>query len=150
MRTFGMWMAQYGISHQNRTNIIIHKFCVPLIMWSVMGMLWVIPTPSFMSQYSINFTTLVSLGAMAFYFKLSKKYFFFMIPVFGVMYYAAHIVHQGGNLLKISIGVFVISWIFQFIGHKIEGKKPSFIEDLAFLLIGPLWVTKAIFRIDDD
>lgn len=149
MRTFGMWMAEYGVSHQNRTNIIIHKICVPLIMWSVMGLLWVIPVPSLLSQYNLNITSLVALGAMAFYFKLSKKYFLFMIPVFSLMYYAAYAVEKTGHLLEISIGVFVVSWIFQFIGHKIEGKKPSFIQDLAFLLIGPLWVTKAIFRIED-
>lgn len=149
MRTFGMWMAEYGVSHQNRTNIIIHKICVPLIMWSVMGLLWVIPVPSLFSQYNLNITSFVALGAMAFYFKLSKKYFLFMIPVFSLMYYAAYAVEKTGHLLEISIGVFVVSWIFQFIGHKIEGKKPSFIQDLAFLLIGPLWVTKAIFRIED-
>lgn len=149
MRTFGMWMAEYGVSHQNRTNIIIHKICVPLIMWSVMGLLWVIPVPSLLSQYNLNITSFVALGAMAFYFKLSKKYFLFMIPVFSLMYYAAYAVEKTGHLLEISIGVFVVSWIFQFIGHKIEGKKPSFIQDLAFLLIGPLWVTKAIFRIED-
>lgn len=149
MRTFGMWMAEYGVSHQNRTNIIIHKICVPLIMWSVMGLLWVIPVPNFLAQYNLNITSFVALGAMAFYFKLSKKYFLFMIPVFSLLYYAAYAVDKTGHLLEISIGVFVISWIFQFIGHKIEGKKPSFIQDLAFLLIGPLWVTKAIFRIED-
>lgn len=149
MRTFGMWMAEYGISHQNRTNIIIHKICVPLIMWSVMGLLWVIPVPSFMSDLNINITTIVMIGAMLFYLKLSRKYFFFMIPVFASMYYLTYIVDQTGKLLPISIGVFIVSWIFQFIGHKIEGKKPSFIQDLAFLLIGPLWVTKAIFRIED-
>lgn len=149
MRTFGMWMAEYGISHQNRTNIIIHKICVPLIMWSVMGLLWVIPVPSFMSDLNINITTIVMIGAMLFYLKLSRKYFLFMIPVFTSMYYLTYIVDQTGKLLPISIGVFIVSWIFQFIGHKIEGKKPSFIQDLAFLLIGPLWVTKAIFRIED-
>lgn len=149
MRTFGMWMAEYGVSHQNKTNIIIHKICVPLIMWSVIGILWTIPVPTIMQNLNINIATIVSIGAMLFYLKLSRKYFFFMIPVFGVMYYVAYLIAQTGYLLETSIIVFIISWIFQFIGHKIEGKKPSFIQDLAFLLIGPLWVTKAIFRLED-
>ena len=149
MRTIGNWFSEYGVSHQNKTNIIIHKICVPLIMWSVIGLLWVIPTPSFMSDLSINFATLAVIGAMIFYLFLSRKYFVFMIPVFGLMYYVAYLLAPTGNLLTISLMVFVVSWIFQFIGHKIEGKKPSFFQDLAFLLIGPLWVTKSIFRLED-
>jgi uncharacterized membrane protein YGL010W len=50
-----------------------------------------------------------------------------------------------GFLLQASIAVFVVSWIFQFWGHKIEGKKPSFATDLAFLLIGPMWVQRFVF-----
>lgn len=149
MRTVGNWLSEYGVSHQNKTNIIIHKICVPLIMWSVIGLLWVIPTPSFMSELSINFATLSVIGAMIFYLILSKKYFFFMIPVFGLMYYVTYLLAPTGNLLTISLMVFIVSWILQFIGHKIEGKKPSFFQDLAFLLIGPLWVAKAIFRLED-
>jgi len=149
MRTFGQWMSEYGVSHQNRTNIIIHKFCVPLIMWSVVGLLWLIPTPSFMQELHLNFATIALIGAMGFYFSISKKYFLFMVPVVGFLYYITYLISQTEYLLISSIVVFAFSWIVQFIGHKIEGKKPSFIQDLAFLLIGPLWVTKAIFRLED-
>lgn len=46
----------------------------------------------------------------------------------------------------IYLAVFVITWIFQFIGHKIEGKKPSFLKDLQFLLIGPIWLLGFILK----
>jgi len=51
----------------------------------------------------------------------------------------------GLPLLWIAIGVFVVAWIGQFIGHQIEGKKPSFFKDLQFLLIGPAWVVFKFF-----
>jgi len=50
------------------------------------------------------------------------------------------------TVLPLSIAVFVVAWIGQFIGHKIEGKKPSFLDDLRFLLIGPLFVLGFLYR----
>ena len=50
---------------------------------------------------------------------------------------------------KIAVGLvalFVVGWIIQFVGHKIEGQKPSFFEDLQFLLIGPLWLLSDVYR----
>ena len=44
------------------------------------------------------------------------------------------------------MAIFVLAWIGQFIGHKIEGEKPSFFEDLQFLLIGPDWLLGAIYQ----
>jgi uncharacterized membrane protein YGL010W len=63
-------------------------------------------------------------------------------------YYEAQQVGQNGRaaLWRFCSFVFIISWIAQFWGHKIEGKKPSFLQDLAFLLIGPLWVTRFLYK----
>ena len=47
---------------------------------------------------------------------------------------------------KTAIAVFVIAWIAQFIGHKHEGRKPSFLTDLTYLLIGPAWVVAKVLR----
>ena len=49
-------------------------------------------------------------------------------------------------VLPLSLAIFVLAWIGQFIGHKIEGKKPSFLDDLRFLLIGPLFVLSFLYR----
>jgi uncharacterized membrane protein YGL010W len=70
-----------------------------------------------------------------------------MLPMFAGFLWLAKIVQGQGNLLITSIFIFIVSWIFQFIGHKIEGKKPSFLKDLLFLLVGPLWVVKSLFRL---
>jgi uncharacterized membrane protein YGL010W len=140
-------LDEYAQSHQNSFNQKIHKVCVPAIMVSIVGLLWAIPS-SYMGEY-INWGTILVLSAMVYYFILSKKYFLIMIPVVALMYYINFLLAQTPYLLSVSVVVFIISWAFQFWGHKIEGQKPSFLKDLLFLLIGPLWVVKALFKLED-
>ena len=140
-------LAEYAESHQNPFNQKIHKVCVPTIMISIVGLLWAIPS-SYMGA-NFNWGTVLVVFAMAYYLVLSRKYFFIMIPIVGGMYYINHLLAQTDYLLVTSAVVFIISWVFQFWGHKVEGKKPSFLKDLLFLLIGPLWVAKALFKLED-
>jgi uncharacterized membrane protein YGL010W len=55
------------------------------------------------------------------------------------------LISQQMSLLFFSLGLFSVAWIGQFYGHKVEGKKPSFFQDLQFLLIGPAWVVENLF-----
>lgn len=146
MRTFNEWMNEYAISHQHPTNKLIHKICVPLIMLSVIGILWSIPSPDFFQRIQgLNWATLFVSGALCFYFLLNRLMFVGMLFQTVIMLIITSWMASKGILLQVSLIIFVFSWIFQFWGHKIEGKKPSFADDLAFLLIGPLWVQKALF-----
>lgn len=146
MRTFEEWMDEYAVSHQNPTNQLIHKIFVPLIMLSVLGILWSIPSPTFfVYARGLNWATLFVIFALSFYYRLNRLMFVGMMIQTTLMLIICAYVATTGYLLHASIGVFVISWIFQFCGHKIEGKKPSFATDLAFLLIGPLWVQRFVF-----
>ena len=140
-------LDEYAQSHQNPFNQKIHKICVPAIMVSIVGLLWAIPS-AYMGEH-LNWGTLLVVFAMFYYFYLSRKYFLIMIPVVAVMYYINYLLAQTDYLLSVSAITFIVSWIFQFWGHKIEGKKPSFLKDLLFLLIGPLWVVKALFKLKD-
>lgn len=140
-------LDEYAESHQNLFNQKIHKVCVPTIMISIVGLLWAIPS-GFMGD-NINWGTVLVVFAMLYYLILSRKYFLIMIPVVAIMYYINYLLAQTDHLLLVSTIVFVISWIFQFWGHKVEGKKPSFLKDLLFLLIGPLWVAKALLKLED-
>lgn len=151
MRDISAWMLEYSKSHQNKTNIKIHKICVPLIMWSVLALLWAIPTPKILEGVNniINFATLFSFFALLFYLVLSRKYFLYILPFILIMLYSVYLLAKTNFLLISAVIVFILSWIFQFIGHKIEGVKPSFLEDLAFLLIGPLWVLKSLFKLKE-
>ena len=135
------YLSEYNESHLNPTNILIHKVCVPLILFSIIGLIYCIP----LSYSGIPLVVIPSVLALSYYFSLSRKYAFIMVLVFAVMLFLNHLILQTGYLLYISIAIFIVSWIFQFIGHKIEGKKPSFVKDLQFLLIGPLWTLKNTF-----
>jgi uncharacterized membrane protein YGL010W len=147
MRSFQNWMDEYAQSHQHPTNQIIHKVCVPLIMFSVIGLIWMIPTPSSFNQVPfLNWATLFVLGCMIFYTSLNLIMSAGMLILTTMMILICQKLYEGGILLQVSILIFIISWIFQFYGHKLEGKKPSFLKDLAFLLIGPLWVLKFFYK----
>jgi uncharacterized membrane protein YGL010W len=147
MRSFQNWMDEYAQSHQHPTNQIIHKICVPLIMFSVIGLIWMIPTPSSFNQIPfLNWATLFVLGCMLFYTSLNLIMSAGMLILTTLMILICQKLYEGDILLQVSILIFIISWIFQFYGHKLEGKKPSFLKDLAFLLIGPLWVLRFFYK----
>ena len=127
-------LAHYGESHTHPTNELIHYVAVPLIVFSLIGVLhWIHPT-----------LALVAIAAsIVYYARLSTVFMVIMALASALMLYVAGLL--GTALLPVSIGVFVVSWILQFIGHHIEGKKPSFFEDLQYLLVGPLFVLSKLF-----
>ena len=150
MKTIEQWFSEYGESHQNKTNKAFHWICIPLIMFSLIGLLWSIPTPEAFHAFSfpVNFGTIFLALALCYYVVLS-------IPLtIGMLFVTAAII-AGNNYLDksgiaplwlISIIIFAVAWVGQFIGHNIEGKKPSFFKDLQFLLIGPMWLLGFIYR----
>ncbi len=147
MKSLEQWLTEYSVSHQNPTNKKIHNVCVPLIMFSVIGLIWSIPRPEFL-QFSnfTNWAVIFSAICMVFYFSLGAATGFLMLAVLVPMLIGVYAMDSFGlSVLKISVVIFVVSWVGQFIGHKIEGKKPSFFQDVQFLLIGPLWVFRKVF-----
>ena len=143
MRTLDEWLDAYGEDHQNPTNQIIHKFCVPLIMLSLLGLLWTIPTPSMLSSIPFfNWAVVFCASCLVFYTILSPLFALAMFFMAAAMLYVVSMIALTGHTIAICSGIFVVAWIGQFYGHKVEGKKPSFLTDLQFLLIGPLWVIK--------
>lgn len=151
MRKIDLLFAEYAESHRNSTNKMIHWICVPLIFWTILGFISLIPSPHFCVLY-FGCISLVSLIAIAlvtlFYLRLSLFIGFIMIFAMLLMEHFAYAVnvHFGKNSSIVYLSVFIITWILQFLGHKIEGKKPSFLKDLQFLLIGPIWLLSFIFK----
>jgi uncharacterized membrane protein YGL010W len=155
-RQVDTYFDKYAESHQNPTNKIIHWICVPLIVFSLLGLVWSIPFPhlTFLGQYSryVNWATFLILFSIIYYFRLSPALAVAMLLV--IFVFAAIIVtleklhnEQGWPAMwQVCLAIFFLSWIGQFIGHKIEGKKPSFLDDLRFLLIGPIWLWHFIFK----
>ena len=151
MRKIDLLFAEYAESHRNSTNKLIHWICVPLIFWTILGFISLIPAPHFCAPY-FGCTSLVSLIAVIlvtlFYLRLSLLIGFIMIFAMLLMEHLAYAVniHLGNKSWMIFLAVFIITWILQFVGHKIQGKKPSFLKDLQFLLIGPIWLLSFILK----
>jgi len=149
MRTADAWFDEYGESHRHATNKFLHWICVPAIVLSVMGLLWEIPAPRVLDEISpwLNWATLVTAAALFYYFAISIRLGIAMVPALGLLLYAVYALDQLETpLWMLSIAIFVVAWIGQFIGHAIEGKRPSFFKDVQFLLIGPLWLVAHLFR----
>ncbi len=135
MRKVDALFQRYGESHRNPTNKAIHWLCVPLITWSVLAALW--------AWTPIAVYVVIAL-AIVFYVRLSFAIAIGMLIVSALIVLTFSLVTQ--HLLLVAIGVFAAAWIGQFIGHIIEGKKPSFVEDIQFLLVGPAWLLAFVYR----
>jgi len=151
MKTSDEWFSEYAVSHQNEKNILIHYICVPAIFFSVIGLLMSIPTTFLQKTFGMqmplieNWAFIIGIFVLLFYARIGFIYFIEMLFVIGISIVGNYWLSSLGNLFYISLSIFIIAWIGQFYGHKIEGKKPSFIKDLQFLLIGPLWVIHKLF-----
>ena len=147
-RPIDRWFAHYSDDHRNDTNQWVHVFAVPAILWSAVAMLWCIPVPGTLFQPGL-WAALAMFLAWMFYNRASRKLGYGMLALFVAMawsmrwLYALIGAHQ---LLLLGAGIFVVAWIAQFIGHRIEGRKPSFLTDLTYLLIGPAWVLAKLYR----
>ncbi|ELS3448893.1 DUF962 domain-containing protein [Vibrio vulnificus] len=140
MRSLEQWLDAYGESHQNSTNQKIHTFAVPGIFFSIVALIWSLPSLP-LPVLSLNWVWVAALPVWWFYYRLSLSVFLMMLGyTLASIALAWSVELLGLPLAEMAVGLFVVLWIFQFVGHKIEGKKPSFFEDLKFLLIGPVWV----------
>lgn len=147
-RPIDTWFAKYSADHQNATNQAIHYFAVPTILWTVTALLWCLPVPGTLFGAGA-WAAFASFAAWMFYYRASRTLGFGMLAVLVLMLGLNRLLQDALGLrllLEVAIGVFVVAWIAQFVGHKIEGKKPSFLTDLVYLLIGPAWVLAKLLR----
>ena len=135
MRRVDVLFERYGASHRHPRNKAIHWVCVPLITWSLLAMLWWLsPAAAY-----------VLIGvAMLFYLRLSFTIAVGMLAIAALMVFP--LTQLGDATLPVAIAIFVAAWVGQFVGHRIEGKKPSFVEDVRFLLVGPAWLLGDFYR----
>lgn len=151
MKTLDQWFEEYAVSHQNPKNKAIHYICVPAIFFSIVGLLMSIPSGFLNNLLHLNqpiienWATVVLIFVLFFYIRLSVS-MAIKIAVFSVLCLVINFyIGQFVPLWAFSIAVFAVAWIGQFYGHNIEGKKPSFLKDIQFLLIGPAWVVENLF-----
>ena len=143
------WLNDYSLYHKNETNKLIHWICIPLIILSLFGLLSIINFDIQLNNtfYSINIMYVLILTALIFYVRLSITITIGMLLISMLIAYIVNSLSfiEDKDLLQGYGLLFILSWTMQFIGHKIEGKKPAFIKDLKFLLIGPAWLLSFIY-----
>lgn len=151
-KKFQPLLDEYSESHQNVTNKLIHWICVPLIFWSILALLYSIPTSFlvelFGDHFFANWAIILLIPVIIYYFSLSATITIGMLIFIIVCLFICETLNQNVSfpLWAIAFIVFVLAWIGQFYGHKVEGKKPSFLKDLQFLLIGPAWLMHFIYK----
>ena len=147
-RQIDRWFAGYSSDHRHPNNQRIHVFAVPLLLWSVIALLWCVPVPGTLFRPGL-WAALAMFFAWMFYYRASRRLGLGMLAVFVALAWLTrwqHDVLGTAQLLYLATGVFVVGWIAQLVGHRIEGRKPSFLTDLTYLLIGPAWVVAKLYR----
>ncbi len=144
MRTADEWFDLYGESHKHPTNKRIHWICVPLILLSALGLLQALPHPF---PEPLNWGAIAGLASLVFYATLSWS----LAAGMGVVMATCLLINAGIQAAGLSLGItsgvtFAVAWGVQFVGHEIEGKKPSFFRDFQFLLVGPAWLLHFVFQ----
>jgi len=142
-------LAEYGESHRNPTNKLVHWICVPVIFWTIVALFWSIPVPpAFAGVPFLNWATIFLALAMVYYLVLAPRLaagilLYCLLCIWLIVLYQAAFALP---LWKFAVALFVLAWIGQFWGHKVEGKKPSFFKDVQFLLIGPAWLLGFVYK----
>ncbi len=155
MRTQQAFLSEYGLTHRNPVNILLHMICVPVIFFASVGLLWSLPLGRWLGMSgdlapSVNAATVAALFLLAFYATLSFRAFAQMAVVFalcvaGILGLQA----LGVPVIWFCTTIWISAWIAQFYGHHVEGAKPAFLDDLLFLWIGPLFVMQEFGLIGD-
>ena len=149
MKKINSLLNQYGESHKNGTNKLIHWICVPAIFFSIVGLVSIIPFPWEINIYegiNLSWALIALILVLLYYVSLSVSLSLGMLLFSIGCIFLCSKINVSMYALWIYIGIFAFSWVFQFIGHNIEGKKPSFLQDIQFLLIGPAWLMHFILK----
>ncbi|MGN2248849.1 DUF962 domain-containing protein [Frateuria sp. GZRe14] len=148
MRSMQSWLDGYSADHRNPVNQVIHWICVPPIAWTVVALLWTVPVPSAFLKPGA-WAVFAMVLAFAWYWKHSHRLGGALLVAFVVLaLITAWLFDLLGpvRLRWVAIAVFVVAWIGQFVGHKFEGHRPSFLTDLSYLLVGPAWLMEKFLR----
>jgi uncharacterized membrane protein YGL010W len=148
MRGTAYWLDEYAVSHRHPLNKALHWICVPLIVWSLLGLLWSLPAPGRAQLEYANWASYAVAAAVLYYAVLSMPLALGVLPVLAAMLFSVDALSQLAHvpLWAVAAAVFMVAWLGQFIGHAIEGKRPSFFKDVQFLLIGPIWLLASLYR----
>lgn len=133
-------LSQYAAYHRDPRNIASHFIGIPMIVVAVAVLL---SRPAWsMAGLSWSPALLLALAASVFYLRLELRLGLLMTGLMALSVWAGQVLaaQSTGLWLSSGLGLFVIGWVIQFIGHYYEGRKPAFVDDLSGLIVGPLFV----------
>ena len=142
MKTLVDQLSQYADYHRDGRNVLTHFVGVPMIVFAVVMLLsrpaWVWGDSGFILSPAV----LAALAASIYYMLLDMRYGIALAVVLGGMLAVGAWLAQQSLAMWLGwgVGMFVVGWVIQFIGHHWEGRKPAFMDDVMGLLIGPLFV----------
>lgn len=144
MKSFIDHLSTYAEYHRDTRNIMTHLVGVPVIVFAVIVLL---SRPMFeVAGYTANPAMIAYAASLVFYFRLNFVFGAMMAVLMGMGIFAAMNIAMASTTvwLATGVGMFVVGWIIQFVGHHYEGKKPAFVDDLVGLLIGPLFIVAEV------
>jgi uncharacterized membrane protein YGL010W len=140
MKTLTDHLGQYAAYHRDRRNIATHFVGIPMIVLAVVVLL---ARPDFdVAGWPISAATVAVIVATLYYLRLDRRLGAVMgALLLGCLWLAnATAALSTGAWAAVGVGLFVVGWIIQFVGHRFEGRKPAFVDDISGLIIGPLFV----------
>ncbi len=147
VRPVDRFFAAYSDDHRHPTNQWLHVLCVPAIVWSLLALVYCIPLGAELPIGSL--AAVMAIALAAFWLWLSVPIGLGAAVLMALSWGSVAALHAAFGttvLAVIGASVFVVAWVGQFIGHHIEGRRPSFFTDLVYLLIGPVWVLAKGYR----
>jgi len=152
MKSIQTWLDEYGVSHQNPTNKLIHWICVPTIFFTIVGLFYSIKLPFYLTpSFQLNGAVIALAVVFLYYILLSRTLavgmlLFSLLCLFMAYTIEGAVAGSALSLWMVCVALFILAWIGQFYGHNVEGMKPSFLKDLQFLMIGPAWLLSFIYK----
>jgi uncharacterized membrane protein YGL010W len=149
-RPLDLAIEQYASFHQKPANRVINYICIPLIVFSVLGFVWSIPFPhlAFLGKYNgfINWASFIIAFGIYYYLKLSPMLSYLMLFTFFGFTYIIIQFEKDPVLPQVCVFLFVMANVAQFIGYRIEGRKPTFADEFKFMLVGPMWLWTVVLK----
>ncbi|MBP8064050.1 MAG: DUF962 domain-containing protein [Acinetobacter sp.] len=133
-------LSQYAAYHLDRKNVLTHFIGIPLIVFAIICL--TAKVGFVVAGFPVTLALLIMVASVIYYLSLDLIFGVVMAAIFAIAYPYALIITEMSIMhwLTFSISAFVIGWVFQFIGHFYEKKKPAFMDDIVGLAVGPLFV----------
>ncbi|KVD71304.1 hypothetical protein WS62_10710 [Burkholderia sp. ABCPW 14] len=145
MKTLVDQLAQYAAYHRDARNIATHLVGIPMIVVAVTVLL---SRPAFgvSGAFALTPAALVALAAVIFYLRLDLRFGVAMAVLLALSLWAGRALAAQTTALWLGagLGLFLVGWVIQFVGHYFEGRKPAFVDDLVGLIVGPLFVVAEV------